>query len=75
MALSFRGWRHPAPDAGVMMNATHGGSIYTHRVGRDLCRIMLKDAGYLMAVGLVIYLVIGVEKTFRLHREMGGSET
>ena len=33
--------------------------------------IGLMDWVHILAVGLAIYLVIGVEKTFRLHRETG----
>ena len=36
--------------------------------------IGLVDWLHILAVGLVIYLVIGVEKTFRRHRETRGSE-
>jgi len=37
--------------------------------------IGLVDWLHILAVGLVIYLVIGAEKTFRRHRETRGSET
>jgi cation-transporting ATPase F len=36
--------------------------------------IGLMDWAHIVAVGLVIYLVIGAEKTFRRHRETAGSE-
>lgn len=31
----------------LLVKAGFRGSVYTHRASRDLCRIMLKDAGYL----------------------------
>ena len=36
--------------------------------------IGLLDWVHILAVGLVIYLVIGAEKTFRRHQETGATE-
>jgi magnesium-transporting ATPase (P-type) len=36
--------------------------------------IGIMDWVHILAVGLLIYLVIGAEKTLRRHRETGGSE-